>query len=172
MLTFSSSSDRAFRYAARYVEAAVLICRLLNVLPQVQATDLLVLICTRLLNALPSSGALEKPVSAPFMVPIAPGTNVGYRCAGEAHEHSVHDCSTGYQRAPFMVTGALEKLMSAPFMIIAPGTDVLRSWYVPSPSDPRDSPNPSTRYRRAPFMVTGALEKLMSTPFMGWRQDN
>ncbi|KAG1834816.1 hypothetical protein EV424DRAFT_1360968 [Suillus variegatus] len=87
------------RYAARYVEAAVLICRLLNVLPQVQATDLLVLICTRLLNALPSSGALEKPVSAPFMVPI--GTNVGYRCAGEAHEHSVHD---------------------------SPGTNVLRSW--------------------------------------------
>ncbi|KAG1787908.1 uncharacterized protein HD556DRAFT_1448242 [Suillus plorans] len=120
------------RYAARYVEAAVLICRLLNVLPQVQATDLLVLICTRLLNALPSSGALEKPVSAPFMVPIGaleklmstpfmihrvPTCSVhGYRRAGEAHECSVHDYSTRYRRAPFMVTGALEKLMSTPFM--------------------------------------------------------
>ncbi|KAG2103468.1 uncharacterized protein F5147DRAFT_281202 [Suillus discolor] len=107
------------RYAARYVEA----------------TDLLVPI-HRFLNVLPVSGALEKLMSAPLMVPTC--SVHSYRCAGEAHERSVHDYRyvpslssprdspnpcTRYQHALLMVTGALEKLMSAPFMII--GTDVL-----------------------------------------------
>ncbi|KAG2108400.1 uncharacterized protein F5147DRAFT_773607 [Suillus discolor] len=85
------------RYAARYVEA----------------TDLLVPI-HRFLNVLPGSGALEKLMSAPLMVPTC--SVHSYRCAGEAHERSVHDYR--YQHALLMVTGALEKLMSAPFMII------------------------------------------------------
>ncbi|KAG1841549.1 hypothetical protein DFJ58DRAFT_844973 [Suillus subalutaceus] len=107
----------------------------------------------RLLNTLPSSGALEKLIhecshnqvqalqekltSAPFMITgaLEKLTSAPFMITGALEKLT---------SAPFMITGALEKLTSAPFMI----TGV------------------QEKLTSAPFMITGALEKLTSAPFM------